>query len=104
MAEFHLQEIGVLVDRYLQSKTELYSLVTAMDDLPSNQEFNSIRSLEQKVEESFTALLDEQPKSLTGALTKARFFIEEILSDTDLAGYQRRSLQALLDDFSSLDN
>lgn len=104
MIEFNQKEIGVLVDRYLQSKEELYKLVTAMVDLPTNQEFEDIRNLEKEVEDSFSALLAKQPDSLTNALVKARFFIEEILADTDLAGYQKQSLQAVLNDFSSLNS
>lgn len=104
MREFHQQEIGALVDRYLQSKEELYKLVTAMVDLPTNQEFEDIRILEKQVEEAFSALLAKQPDTLSNALVKARFFIDEILADTDLAGYQKQSLQALLNDFSSLNN
>lgn len=104
MREFHQQDIGALVDRYLQSKEKLYNLVTAMVDLPTNQEFKDIQSLEQEVEESFSALLAKQPDNLTNALVKARFFIEEILADTDLASYQKQSLKALLNDFSSLNN
>lgn len=104
MREFHQQEMGVLVDRYLQSKDELYKLVTAMVDLPTNQEFLDIQSLEKEVEESFSALLAKQPENLTNALVKARFFIDEIMADADLAGYQKQSLQALLNDFSSLNN
>lgn len=104
MGELHQQEIEVLVDRYLQSKEELYRLVTTMVDLPSNQEFEDIRSREKDVEESFSALLAEQPENLTSALAKARFFVDEILADTDLADYQKQSLQALLNDFSSLNN
>lgn len=104
MREFHQQEIGVLVDRYLQSKEKLYDLITTMVDLPTNQEFKDIQSLEKEVEESFSALLAKQPENLTNALVKAQFFIEEILADADLAGYQKQSLQALLNDFSSLDN
>lgn len=102
MIEFHQQEIGTLVDRYLQAKAELYQLVTAMVDLPTNQEFEDIRNLEKRVEEAFSALLAKQPDSLSNALVKARFFIGEILADADLAGYQKQSLQAVLDDFSSL--
>lgn len=104
MKEIHQQEIGALVDRYLQSKEKLYNLVTAMVDLPTNQEFQDIQSLEQEVEDSFSALLAKQPENLTNALLKAQFFIEEILTDTDLASYQKQSLRALLNDFSSLNN
>lgn len=104
MIEFHQQEIGVLVDRYLQSKAELYKLIIAMVDLPSNQEFEDIRNLEKDVEESFSALLAKQPENLTSALIKARFFVKEILAETELTGYQERSLQVLLNDFSSLNN
>lgn len=104
MEEFHQREIEVLVDRYLQSKEKLFNLVTAMVDLPTNQEFKDIQSLEKEVEESFSTLLAKQPENLTGALVKAQFFIEEILADTDLASYQKQSLQTLLSDFSSLNN
>lgn len=75
-----------------------------MVDLPTNQEFLDIQSLEKEVEESFSALLAKQPENLTNALVKARFFIDEILADTDLPSYQKQSLEALLNDFSSLNN
>ncbi|MFK5980081.1 MAG: hypothetical protein QM488_14465 [Rhizobiaceae bacterium] len=104
MSEFCQEEIGDLVERYLQAKKNLFELVTTMVDLPTDQNYLDIRSLEKEVEKSFSALLAKQPENLTSALVKAQFFIEEILADTDLANYQKRSLQALLNDFSSLNN
>lgn len=104
MREIHNREMDALVDRYMQSKEGLCKVVTAIEDLPTSQEYKDIRSLEKEVEESFSALLEEQPSTLAEALTKARFFIEEVLADAELANYQKQSLHALLKDFSSLQN
>ncbi len=85
------------VELYIQAKKELEKILQADGDGDEVASNIFLEMAEQNVDATFANLLEFRPNNLSEALQKARFYIDEILSEVEMTQYHKKALQNIVE-------